>query len=401
MSPEQAAGSGRDVDTRSDVYSLGVLIYELLTGTHAIRFRLAPQGGARRDSPPASASRTRRTEHTAQRALRARPFQRVGEPPDRPTAPDPRVHGELDWIVMKCLEKDPARRYDSVSGLADDLMRYLTDQPVEAVPAVGAVPVHQVGPAQPGGDGDDRFRGPGPDRRNGREHLAGGTGDRGGASHTGASRAGTSGCGRPLRRDRGPLVRRCRFAPLPRPFLEKALPFYRRFAESRRVDPQTGRAYQRIGEILVQLGRWDEADPAYEKARAIFQALRAVDPDNPERIRDLAGCEETVAAYRQREPLFREAIALREAGGPVPRQSALPGGAGQQPRLFLRPALVEARAGRRGVPRPRPQDPGVAVRRRPVELRPPGRGGRSVGTPGQSLQGHQPPRRGRRTAASA
>src|SRR6266571_3190721 len=104
MSPEQAEMSALGVDTRSDIYSLGVLLYELLTGST----RLSDSGEAL-----ASISAQRHTEPAKLTKL---------------------VKGELDWIVMKCLEKDRNRRYETANGLAMDVQRYLADESVQACP---------------------------------------------------------------------------------------------------------------------------------------------------------------------------------------------------------------------------------------------------------------------------
>ncbi len=134
MSPEQAEMSGLDVDTRSDVYSLGVLLYELLTGTTPLSREELLQGGldhmlqAIRDQEPPKPSLRLSESGEAVATISAR--RRV----------DSRelsllLRGELDWIVMRALEKDRTRRYDTVSSLAADIMRHRNNEPVEASPA--------------------------------------------------------------------------------------------------------------------------------------------------------------------------------------------------------------------------------------------------------------------------
>jgi serine/threonine protein kinase/Tfp pilus assembly protein PilF len=133
MSPEQAGESSLDVDTRSDIYSLGVLLYELLTGTTPFdKERLGTVGYdelrriIREEEPPRPSTRM----STLGLAATTSATQRKSDPRQLSRL----FRGELDWIVMKCLEKDRNRRYDTANSLAKDIGHYVHHEPVQACP---------------------------------------------------------------------------------------------------------------------------------------------------------------------------------------------------------------------------------------------------------------------------
>src|SRR4029450_987253 len=162
MAPQQAELNQLDIDTRSDIYSLGVLLYELLTGSPPFSRNELEKAGMLemlrviREQEPAKPS----TKLSTAEGLPTLAANRGREPAKLTKL----VRGELDWIVMKALEKDRNRRYETANGFAKDIEHYLNDEPVLACPPSAVDRLRDV--AAPG----TRARG------------AGGSGQRGAAS---------------------------------------------------------------------------------------------------------------------------------------------------------------------------------------------------------------------------
>jgi serine/threonine protein kinase len=299
MSPEQADPNQLDVDTRSDVYALGVLLYELLTGTTPLRRSNAEGAGllellrqVREDEPPRPSARLAATERLASIAAR-----RSLEPKKLRAL----VRGDLDWIVMKCLEKDRTRRYETADGLARDIARHLHDEPVEASPPSAGYRL----------------------RKYARRHkTALATAAAFAVLLVAATATSIVLASWALReRDRAEQQKRAaetnfkrsldavdkmltrvgetellyvpQMEPVRRDLLQDALRFYQEFlrerGDSRVVRAEAAGAYTRVGKIQSQLGQSDEAEAAFRQAATLLEELLAESPDDPALGNDLAG----------------------------------------------------------------------------------------------------------------
>jgi serine/threonine protein kinase/tetratricopeptide (TPR) repeat protein len=298
MSPEQAALSGLDVDTRSDIYSLGVLLYELLTGTTPFdRDRLQTAGYdelrriIREEEPPRPSTRF----STLGQAATTVSVQRKSDPKRLCQL----LRAELDWIVMKALEKDRNRRYETAAAFAADVRRYLHNEPVQACPpsagyrlrkfvrrhrgpvigaaaAVALLLVAVLGltvstwliwqeqdrtraalqQAQTNYEQAEAMRGL--DRQAVEDYL------------TAVSES-------MLLKSRLPGLQ-----PLRKELLEHALRYHQRFLEQKGDDPQfaaeAASAYFRVGSINEEIGSRADALRAFEKARDLYASLTREGP---------------------------------------------------------------------------------------------------------------------------
>ena len=190
MAPEQAAFNALDVDTRADIYALGVILYELLTGSTPIQRDTLKRAALdemlrliREVEPPTPSSRI-----STSLALPSIAANRHVPPVQLSRL----VRGDLDWIVMKALAKERNRRYESAIGLANDIERFTNHEPVERGAAHGRLPDAKVYPQKPVAGGSSGTGALGLGRRRGGDHrrFTGGPPARREGSKTGAARRG-------------------------------------------------------------------------------------------------------------------------------------------------------------------------------------------------------------------
>ena len=315
MSPEQAGQSCKDVDTRSDIYSLGVVLYELLTGHTPFEKDTLRTAGVdemrriiREVDPPRPSARVS--------TLQAADLSTVSDRRQiEPRKLSQQLRGELDWIVMKAMDKDRDRRYETANDLAADVERYLHDEPVQACPPSAAyrftkfarrnraalVTSALVALAVDRGYGGQRLAGhPSNQRRGGRDSLI-----------AMRKRMPSSKPPRLLltAQDRLQfgrqavddmytqvaekwLAQQAELTLVQKQFLEKALAFYQRLATEESADPavlfETAKAQQRVGEIQNKLGKHAEAEAAYRRAIELFAQLPRETQDSAKYNQSLA-----------------------------------------------------------------------------------------------------------------
>jgi serine/threonine protein kinase/tetratricopeptide (TPR) repeat protein len=336
MSPEQAGLNQLDIDTRSDVYSLGVLLYELLTGSTPLEHKRVTKAAVletlrlvREEEAPRPSTRLSTTDEaasiSANRGLEPRKLSGL-------------VRGELDWIVMKAIEKDRSRRYETASGLARDVERYLHDEPVEACPPTAAYRFRKFARRNKTTLGvgvavgllvllvvvglaiNNRLVTRERDQKIAALTTAVAEKSRADENLALARRAVNDFLTRVANNAR---LQEADFHELRRSLLESAIPFYQQFLNQKSDDPklevERGRAYGDLADVRQQLGELDQALDAVQHRLAVFDALVGRFPSNPAYRHELANSHRGVATafldlsqHAKAEPEFQSAIALLE-----------------------------------------------------------------------------------------